>query len=539
MLTTAKSTRSFSSVKTFATICGCAVALAFPSCEKKYQLSDDRGKAEHVVLMVWDGMRPDFVTEEYTPTLWKLSRQGVTFANHHPGYPSTTEVNGTILATGVFPARSGVIGNREFRPAIDPREPVGTESVKAVGKGDAISGGKYLAVPTVAELVQAAGFRTAIAGSKPVALLHDRSDVRKSAAARQSAVIFHGESRQPDVLQEIVKAQGEFPAKLSYPNTAQDRWTVQALTEQLWKKGVPKFSVLWMSDPDYSQHFSAPGAPEAMAALKSADEKLAMLLAALDAKGVREKTDVLVVSDHAFSTISGAVEVPRVLSDAGFRAVRKFISPPQPGDILVVNSGATLLLYVTDHDAATIRRLVDFLQTAPFAGVIFTREAMPGTFAFNAVHIDSPAAPDVVVAMRWADEKNKFGVQGTLLADAGPLFQGHGMHGSLSPFDMRNTLIAAGPDFSPGMINETPTGNLDVAPTILWILGVRPTERLDGRVLRETFRGASAAPEMAPQETILEASRDLDAGKWRQHLRQVQYGGVTYFIEGNGGLTAP
>jgi hypothetical protein len=36
------------------------------------------GKASNVVVIVWDGMRPDFVSEETTPTLTRLARQGVT-----------------------------------------------------------------------------------------------------------------------------------------------------------------------------------------------------------------------------------------------------------------------------------------------------------------------------------------------------------------------------------------------------------------------------------------------------------------------------
>jgi len=54
-------------------------------------------------------MRPDFVTEEGTPTWFGLTRQGVTFRNHHQVYISTTEVNGTALATGVNPEESGII----------------------------------------------------------------------------------------------------------------------------------------------------------------------------------------------------------------------------------------------------------------------------------------------------------------------------------------------------------------------------------------------------------------------------------------------
>src|SRR5262249_30924807 len=77
------------------------------------------GKAWHVVVVVWDGMRPDFVSESNTPTLYKLAQQGVTFRNHHPVYVCTTEVNGTALATGVYPEQSTIIGNKEYRPELN------------------------------------------------------------------------------------------------------------------------------------------------------------------------------------------------------------------------------------------------------------------------------------------------------------------------------------------------------------------------------------------------------------------------------------
>jgi membrane-anchored protein YejM (alkaline phosphatase superfamily) len=44
----------------------------------------------HVVVVVWDGMRPDFVSEQNTPALWQLAREGVVFRNHHSVYPSAT-----------------------------------------------------------------------------------------------------------------------------------------------------------------------------------------------------------------------------------------------------------------------------------------------------------------------------------------------------------------------------------------------------------------------------------------------------------------
>ena len=125
------------------------------------------GHAHHVVVMVWDGMRPDFVSEKNTPNLWKLAQGGVFFRQHHPAYPSSTEVNGTVMATGVYPERSGLMANREYRPAVDPLKPVGTEQPATMQA----EGAHYLAVPTVVQTLHGAGRETAIAGSTGVALL--------------------------------------------------------------------------------------------------------------------------------------------------------------------------------------------------------------------------------------------------------------------------------------------------------------------------------------------------------------------------------
>src|SRR5947209_17327564 len=93
-------------------------------------------RGEHVVVVVWDGMRPDFVSEETTPALWKLAREGVTFRNHHAVYPSATMVNGTALVTGVYPGKNGVVANYEYRPEIDRSRSINIESPAAVSRGD-------------------------------------------------------------------------------------------------------------------------------------------------------------------------------------------------------------------------------------------------------------------------------------------------------------------------------------------------------------------------------------------------------------------
>ncbi len=487
------------------------------------------GKAEHVLVMVWDGLRPDSITEADTPTLARLTREGVTFTRHHPVYPSTTEVNGTAMATGCYPAHSGLIANREYRLAIDPLTTFATESPEAIRKGDETTGGKYLRVPTLPELAHAAGWRTAIAGTKAVAMLWDRGD----RTGNGSVTLFGGKTLPPDAVGALNDANGgPFPPDVHLPNTAEDAWTTKALTGTLWKDGPPKFSVLWMSDPDFTQHQFGPDSPQARRALASDDANLAAVLAALDAGHWRDKTDVFVVSDHGFSTIANPVDVAGQLVDAGFSAVREFKTPPKPGDVLVDGLGGSVFLYVAGHDKETIRRLAGFFQRSDFAGVVFTRDGLPGTFSLGTVHIDSPDAPDVAVALRWTDEKNASGFPGEIFADGGRR-TGQGTHGTLSRYEMHNTLVASGPDFRSGFRDELPSSNADLAPTVAHLLGLPHPPAMDGRILTEALTDpAEPTPPGATTERVT-AGRAADGTHWEQYLQVSRCGGETYFDEGN------
>src|SRR5438046_10222745 len=149
---------------------------------------------------------------------------------------------------------------------------------------------------------------------------------------------------------------------------------------------------------------------------------------------------------------------------------------------MVAGNSGTVLFYTEGRDSEVTRHLVEFLQQTDFAGVIFTKEPMQGTFGLDQAKIDSQHAPDVVMAFRWNDSKNQFGVPGMIEADW-QRGAGKGTHATLSRFDMRSTLIAAGPDFRHGQVNDLPSGNVDLTPTILRILAITSPQQLDGRIL--------------------------------------------------------
>src|SRR5206468_815884 len=120
---------------------------------------------------------------------------------------------------------------------------------------------------------------------------------------------------------------------------------------------------------------------------------------------------------------------------------------------------------------------------------------------------------------------------------------GKGTHATLSRFEIRNMLIAAGPDFHRGETDDWPTGNIDLGPTILEILGIKATAKMDGRVLSETMmesdanaasrkdnlqlahrrlaKGGSAEPLLSrtAETKAIEAKKDFPSGTWRQSLK--------------------
>jgi arylsulfatase A-like enzyme len=496
-------------------------------CDGNAPLND-----RHVVVLVWDGMRPDFVTERNTPTLWKLAHDGVTFRHHHSVYPTATNVNGAAIATGVYPNRNSLLANREYRPLINPRNAFENGEPAIIKKGDEVSGGKYLASPTITEIVRGAGRRTAIAGTKSVAFLHDRHAEWTTAASKDSLTKFAAAPMPPSVREETLRLLGPFLTEPANTSDQRNAYATRALTEILWRDGLPAFSLLWLSDPDLTQHEYSPGSELSMAAVRSSDRNLALLLDALSKKNARETTDVLVVSDHGFSTIERDVDFAPTLRAAGFDAVTAFEETPKAGQIMVVGNAGTILFYVIGHDRAVTARLIEWLQRSDFAGVIFAREKFEGTFPFDSVRANTADAPDVMVAMRWNAKPNRFGIPGQIMTDS-TRGAGKGSHATLSEFDVHNTLIAAGPDFRRGLMSDVPSGNVDIAPTVLHLLGLEPPNKFDGRVLSEAMNETASAAAKTTTETS-EARRKFPVGEWRQHLRISRVGENTYIDEGNG-----
>jgi arylsulfatase A-like enzyme len=343
-------------------------------------------------------------------------------------------------------------------------------------------------------------------------------------------VFFDGKTAPDAAMAALTGTLGAWPDTIEFPNIPEDVWTTRAMTEVLWKNGVPAYSLLWMSDPDYSQHQMAPGSPMALAAIKSVDDRLGTVLAALDSAGVRNDTDIFVISDHGFSTVARPDNVAIPLAAAGLTVTGSFAGTPQNGDVIAVSNGGSIMFYIIGHDEEIGRKLVETVQKTDYAGVIFSKWKLPGTFDLATAGIATKDAPDVVMALHWTPDPNTYGAPGMVDGDSGRK-KGKGTHASLSAYEMHNTLVAAGPDFKQGWADDTPSGNIDLAPTVLWILGVPRAKPMDGRVLLEAMPGHMLARKVS-QETL---RAENPATGWQQYLKITHVGTTEYLDEGNRG----
>ena len=129
---------------------------------------------------------------------------------------------------------------------------------------------------------------------------------------------------------------------------------------------------------------------------------------------------------------------------------------------------------------------------------------------------------------RWTSAVNAFGVRGTDLANVAAGTTPYASdHGSMSPWNVRNTLLAWGPRFKRGVRSGAPSGNVDVTPTILALLGL-DAGGLDGRVLDEAFADGPD-PERVPVETVTHTTA---AGDYRAAIQVSVAGGRRYIDKG-------
>ena len=74
--------------------------------------------ASKVVVVVFDGLRPDMVTPDRMPNLAAFADDSFWFREARSVFPSMTRVATSSIATGAPPALHGIVGNSFYYPDV-------------------------------------------------------------------------------------------------------------------------------------------------------------------------------------------------------------------------------------------------------------------------------------------------------------------------------------------------------------------------------------------------------------------------------------
>jgi hypothetical protein len=410
-----------------------------------------------VILMVWDGLRPDSVTARDTPNLYEMSHQGVRFDRHHSMYPTLTMVNAAALATGAAPGVNGILANTMyFAPLLADKtaapqasafaakiaKPVMLEhtSLLASLNGGGAFAGRLLQLDSVAQQVEREGGYLSVAGKEgPTFLFDDRVESVKDGVDAlgnpHKDYLFVtddlAEPTQPDS-EKIPAASAEGAA-----DSARDAYFARIVAERAIPAakiasdaGHPALIVLWQHNPDLTQHLAGLGTLPAMEALSAADLNLARVRAAIVSSDIADRTDLIVVSDHGFATVRLTIDLNALLTTAGLKKAL------DSNDVIVAKNGGSDLIYLSKDAFPSenarrdeLQKIVNFAEAQEWCGPIFSRELAPlplegkrrrrrpsqapylgwidGTFAQQAIGIFNPSrSPDLVISFREISDQD-------------------------------------------------------------------------------------------------------------------------------------
>jgi arylsulfatase A-like enzyme len=427
----------------------------------------------HLVIVV-DGLRPDYVTPEVMPRLVRLGRRGVVFNAHHSVFPTVTRVNAAAIATGAYPEAHGLLGNTVYVPAVNATRGLDTGSranLEAIARTD----GRLLTARSLGEILQQAGKKVLVVGSgtSGAALLLNHT-------VGSGAILHHEYTLPAELAARVLEKLGPPPAR-AMPNAAQNRRAVDAYLTLGLEELRPDVTLMWISDPDTTAHTRGMGAGPTRDALTLVDMEIGRIEDTLKAQGLLNQTNFVITSDHGFSTHTGTLKLAAL--------VDPFVRPmPDGSPDIVVAEGA--VHFRAGADAVRVAAIVAALQRRPEVGAIFTRAGprggqegvAPGTLSFAVARWNHPRSAEILVSANWTREKNEAGFEGKSTQS------GVAGHGTSSPHDIHIPLMAAGPDFREHAVSAVPTSNVDLAPTLLHLLGLEAPPTMTGRVIEEALR---------------------------------------------------
>ena len=434
------------------------------------------GPIRHAIVVTVDGLKPEsYLAPEAhglrIPVLQRLVADGASSDGARSVFPSVTYPAHTSIATGVAPARHGIVANRAFDPLEKNQEGWRwyAEDVK---------------VPRVWDLASNAGYSSAVinwpvtVGAQVTYLV---PEIWRAGTPDDLKLVRALST--PGLLDSVGKASPAFSK----------HWTEEGLSDEgktdiatyLIETASPNVMFLHLTQVDSAQHKRGLWSAEAVAAIENTDRQLGRLLEATERSRNAASTAFIIASDHGFASVNRLVRPGALLREAGL------IQLDDKGKVSawsasVLPSGGSLYVYLQDPNdpalqASTLKafqdkarepnsgigRILSHSEITALAGdpdAFLALEAAPNT-TFGAGYAGEYDAPIVVKAMHGYDPAQP---------------------------EMRASLVLFGPTVSKGKLSDARL--VDIAPTVAAWLHL-PLAGADGKVLEA--RAANPAPASA------------------------------------------
>jgi predicted AlkP superfamily pyrophosphatase or phosphodiesterase len=371
----------------------------------------------YLVLVSFDGFRWDLQDRYDTPALDRVAANGVRAERMIPVFPTLTFPNHYSIATGLYPARHGLIGNTF------PNDDL--SAWYSLRRPEAVQDGRWYAGEPVWVAAEKAGMVTA-------------------------AYYFVG--TEADI--QGIPMTYWHPFDASVPGLDRVQQVIDWLS--MPEERRPHFITLYFEDVDTMMHGFGPGSEQSVAAVRRVDSYLGALLDGIDELSVAEDVYVVIVSDHGLieKKIDDSIFVIDTVVDLD--------------GLSVVDHGAAAFIYF----AAPDQNRAESIRDAINAQWQFGKAMLPAE-APKAWRVDADAGfADVIVQ---ADPgrlvySTAARVQRRSRGDHGWAPGVEGMHA---------TFLAMGPGLPKGR-TIGPIDVVDVYPLLMAILGLPITASIDG-----------------------------------------------------------
>jgi len=291
-----------------------------------------------LILIGYDGFRPDYLALAPTPNFDRLIREGVIAESLEPVFPTKTFVNLYSIVTGLYAENHGIVGNTVRDPSTGDRLRMsdaerqaesrwwGGEPIWVTAEKQGKRAGTYFWVGSEAE----------IGGERPTHWMPYATNFRNSARVRIDQVVEWLSADEPIDL-----------------------------------------ATLYFSDLDGVGHSQGPRGSRLFTELQEADANLGYLIDELDEAGIWPNVNILIVSDHGMTALDDekVIRLDHIINE---------------NDVFVVEWSPIASLI---PDAGKADAVYQALKAAEENYTVYRKDELPERLRYN----DNERIPEILV----------------------------------------------------------------------------------------------------------------------------------------------